>query len=429
MPIPNLSSPFAGATVEELTNLMFQYYRELQYLLGGQLDTQNIREITTDKLVAGTALIDTALIETLVVGGNVTMGPDAYISWANVTDQPTIPTQYTDFMAVTAWEASTYKTQLDGKIETYYTDTDPNTWPSGDRAKHDGDMWYAITAKLLKRYNGTSNAWELVEDQKAIDAYTNASTAQDTADGKRRVFTSTPTTPYDVGDMWAAGPTGDLKRCKTQRLTGAYNAADWELATKYNLYSDSDALTAWEASGYATYIDGNGVYSGSFNGGMFNVNPTGSPTLPSGITIGGYHYVNGTQSIDWSGEAFRIAYVDAPGQSGGPYLSFTTANGYYVAFDLPIRCNDYIMFFDGVQFRGAVSFYSTTIDFTGATVANFPGYTHTHDDRYYTETEADARFSRPLYAGNECYLDYNGANLIQVRKKDGTSVGVITIDP
>jgi hypothetical protein len=92
-------------------------------------------------------------------------------------------------------------------------------------------MWYTITAKLLKRYNGTTNAWELVEDQKAIDAYTNAATAQDTADGKRRVFTAEPITPYDVGDLWAGGTMADLKKCKTQRLTGAYNAADWELAT------------------------------------------------------------------------------------------------------------------------------------------------------------------------------------------------------
>jgi len=54
---------------------------------------------------------------------------------------------------------------------------------------------------------------------------------------------------------------------------------------------------------------------------------------------------------------------------------------------------------------------------------------HTHDDRYYTETEADSRFARPMYAGNECYLDYNGANLIAVRKKNGTYVGTITINP
>ena len=36
-------------------------------------------------------------------------------------------------------------------------------------------------------------SWEIIEDKKAIDAYVNAQTAQDTADGKRRVY---PVYPY-----------------------------------------------------------------------------------------------------------------------------------------------------------------------------------------------------------------------------------------
>lgn len=45
--------------------------------------------VGTDQLIAGSALIGSALIESLVVGNNVTMGPNAYISWGNVTNQPT----------------------------------------------------------------------------------------------------------------------------------------------------------------------------------------------------------------------------------------------------------------------------------------------------------------------------------------------------
>jgi len=44
-------------------------------------------------------------------------------------------------------------------------------------------------------------------------------------DTKRRNFTSTPTTPYDSGDMWTDGTV--LKRCTTARATGAYVAGDW----------------------------------------------------------------------------------------------------------------------------------------------------------------------------------------------------------
>ena len=66
--------------------------------------------------------------------------------------------------------------------------------------------------------------------------------AQDTADNKRRVFVATPTTPYEVGDLWTGGPIGDLKKCKVERLTGAYNASDWELASKYT--DDTEAINA-----------------------------------------------------------------------------------------------------------------------------------------------------------------------------------------
>jgi len=49
-----------------------------------------------------------------------------------------------------------------------------------------------------------------------------------------RLFSSQPVTPYNVGDLWSGGPSGDLKKCKTERLTGAYVAADWELTSDYN---------------------------------------------------------------------------------------------------------------------------------------------------------------------------------------------------
>ncbi len=56
--------------------------------------------------------ITTAQIENLEVGSNVTMGPNATISWSKVTNQPSIPSQYTDYQAVSAWEASGYSTYI-----------------------------------------------------------------------------------------------------------------------------------------------------------------------------------------------------------------------------------------------------------------------------------------------------------------------------
>lgn len=122
--------------------------------------------------------------------------------------------------------------QIDSKIESWFQTSDPSTaWTTAAlKAKHVGDMWYSSSTKLLKRYTGTG--WTTIEDQKAIDAYTAASQAQDTADGKRRVFVAQPYTPYDIGDLWVNGQ--DLRRCSTARASGSYIANDWVIAVNYD---------------------------------------------------------------------------------------------------------------------------------------------------------------------------------------------------
>ncbi len=124
--------------------------------------------------------------------------------------------------------------QIDGKIETWFQTTDPaSSWTTtAMKAKHVGDMWYHSTQKKLKRYS-SSYSWVNIEDQKAIDAYEAANNAQDTADGKRRVFVSTPYPPYDIGDLWVNGK--DLRRCQTKKVQGqSYNINDWVVAVDYD---------------------------------------------------------------------------------------------------------------------------------------------------------------------------------------------------
>lgn len=127
-------------------------------------------------------------------------------------------------------------TQIDGKIESWFQTSDPSTaWTTAAlKTAHTGDMWYSSSTKLLKRYTGSG--WTTIEDQKAIDAYTAASNAQDTADGKRRVFVAQPYPPYDIGDLWLTGGStdGQLKRCITARATGSYIANDWVIAVYYD---------------------------------------------------------------------------------------------------------------------------------------------------------------------------------------------------
>jgi hypothetical protein len=128
--------------------------------------------------------------------------------------------------------ATNTQTQIDGKIEAWFQDTDPNVWSVEDRPKHDKDMWYKLSEKKLYRYKASTNSWERIEDADALAAYELASKAQDTADGKRRIFVATPYPPYDVGDLWTDG--SHLYRCVTQRLTGSYNQLDWNFATFYD---------------------------------------------------------------------------------------------------------------------------------------------------------------------------------------------------
>lgn len=133
--------------------------------------------------------------------------------------------------------------QIDGKIDTYYFDYDPNNsnypaseWTTAsERQKHVGDLFFWESKGFTYRYMkvDTSFQWVRVKDADIESAMQKASTAQDTADGKRRVFTSTPQPPYDVGDLWTQGSTGDLMRCRTARSTGNYTSSDWILATKY----------------------------------------------------------------------------------------------------------------------------------------------------------------------------------------------------
>lgn len=133
--------------------------------------------------------------------------------------------------------------QIDGKIDTYYFDYAPNNsnypaseWTTAsERQKHVGDLFFWESKGFTYRYMkvDTSFQWVRVKDADIESAMQKASMAQDTADGKRRVFTSTPQPPYDVGDLWTQGSTGDLMRCKTARASGNYNSSDWVLATKY----------------------------------------------------------------------------------------------------------------------------------------------------------------------------------------------------
>lgn len=147
--------------------------------------------------------------------------------------------------------------QIDGQIETWYFDYEPKLTnkPASDwnteakKEAHEGDLFYWRSKGYAYRFfkDGSTWVWQMVQDTDITRALAGAAAAQDTADSKRRVFVSQPVPPYDVGDLWAQGKSGDLKRCATARKEGAsFYESDWVLATKYTDDSALDSFISGE---------------------------------------------------------------------------------------------------------------------------------------------------------------------------------------
>lgn len=154
------------------------------------------------------------------------------------------------------------QSQIDGQIETFFYDYEPtlqnipaSEWTANEeRKKHEGDLFYWKSKGYAYRFmqDGATWKWQLVQDTDITLALAAAERAQDTADHKRRVFVVQPEPPYDIGDLWTQGETGDLMRCRVARASGSYDSSDWEKASKYTDDSSLDLFI-------------NGVFKDSLN--------------------------------------------------------------------------------------------------------------------------------------------------------------------
>ena len=124
--------------------------------------------------------------------------------------------------------------QVDGQVEAWYMSADPTTsnapasnWSTNEeKARHKGDLYYNITNGHSWRWleNNGTYSWQQIPDSDAAAALAAAQDAQTTANGKRRIFTAQPTTPYDIGDLWVDG--SQIKYATIARASGNYVAAD-----------------------------------------------------------------------------------------------------------------------------------------------------------------------------------------------------------
>lgn len=133
---------------------------------------------------------------------------------------------------------------IDGSIMTWFFPRPPadaneptSKWTTTDlKNQHLGDLYYDTDTGYCYRYQVEHQvySWQRITDVDVTKALADAKNAQDTADGKKRVFVVQPTPPYDVGDLWTAGANGDIKRCRIAKTSEqSYADSDWELASKY----------------------------------------------------------------------------------------------------------------------------------------------------------------------------------------------------
>ena len=142
--------------------------------------------------------------------------------------------------------------QVNGAIETWFYEGVPTLtnapaidWKTDkDKDTHLGDLYYDNKTGKAYRFakDGSTYKWTIITDTDIAKALSDASKAQETADGKMKVFATQPTPPYQLGDIWvnatypSDGSTykNEVLRCQTNKKAGSQFAiADWIKASKY----------------------------------------------------------------------------------------------------------------------------------------------------------------------------------------------------
>lgn len=142
--------------------------------------------------------------------------------------------------------------QVDGAIETWFYEGEPtltnapaSSWTTDkDKDTHLGDLYYDNKTGKAYRFakDGSIYKWTIITDTDIAKALSDASKAQETADGKMKVFSAQPIPPYQLGDIWvnatypSDGSTykNEVLRCQTNKAAGSQFAiADWIKASKY----------------------------------------------------------------------------------------------------------------------------------------------------------------------------------------------------
>lgn len=191
--------------------------------------------------------------------GNIRLAGNASIAWNSVTGTENVVVKDTlnEFMA-------TVKEQIDGKIDTFRQSDDPSVnWTDEEKKAHENDLWYDTTNNIVKMWNGST--WDDFTGDVPESVWNEIS-------GKAQIFTDTPKTPYNKGDLWVDG--SDILTCmisKTDKET--YSKDDWQ---KKNSYTDNSALNEFKNNVGYTQINSEWVISPNIKGGHLMITQDGS---------------------------------------------------------------------------------------------------------------------------------------------------------
>ena len=161
-----------------------------------------------------------------------------------------------DFLASMQSRINAVQQQADKQLVIWFGDAVPtltnepaNEWADDEKkGLHVHDIYYNRSyaetgggrAYSFEKNADNTYSWHEITDADVLKSLEAAKLAQDTADGKRRVFVKAqPTPPYDEGDQWANATydteyQNDLLVCVKPKKKGeAFDIADWQSAQAY----------------------------------------------------------------------------------------------------------------------------------------------------------------------------------------------------
>lgn len=248
------STPRAGDEIVHLGNVSDKT-RQAALIFSARTQSMRIYTgIDTTSLGNATAPIDLNPVESKILAKFITMSTGVSLDKAF--------TDVRDRMGVLADDVDMLKNQSDKQFIIWFTDYTPTLtnkpytdWIADgkdERELHIKDILYNTNSSLaagggrafhFEKDPVGNYRWDEITDKDTLLALEKAAKAQDTADGKRRIFVEQPVPPYDPGDSWVNATYNDgvvtydndmlvVKKGCGRDKDESFDISDWQPATK-----------------------------------------------------------------------------------------------------------------------------------------------------------------------------------------------------